>query len=92
MESRGVGLPYVIHFRGEPIVKPRKAFRTIRDVAGLGEDVIPHILHHTRGTWLAQAGVPSGQATASLGLTEQEYERTYLYNDPSYQSAAADAY
>jgi len=86
------GLPYVIHFRGEPIAKPHKAFRTIRAAAHLGEDVTPHILRHTRGTWLAQAGVPSGQAAASLGLTEQEYERTYLHNDPSFQSEAADAY
>ncbi|WP_420408631.1 tyrosine-type recombinase/integrase [Hoeflea sp.] len=86
------GLPYVVHFRGEPIVKPHKAFRTVRAAAGLGEDVTPHILRHTRGTWLAQAGVPSGQAAASLGMTEAEYERTYLHNDPSFQGAAADAY
>lgn len=86
------GLPHVIHYRGAPIVKPHKAFRTIRAAAGLGEDVTPHVLRHTRGTWLAQAGVPSGQAAASLGLTEQEYERTYLHNDPSFQGAAADAY
>jgi len=86
------GLPYVIHFRGEPIVKPHKAFRTIRAAAGLGEDVTPHILRHTRGTWLAQAEVPAGQAAASLGMTEAEYERTYLHNDPSFQGAAADAY
>ena len=46
----------------------------------------------TQGTWLAQAGVPSGQASASLGMTEAEYERTYLHNDPSFQGAAADAF
>lgn len=52
----------------------------------------PHVLRHTRGTWLAQAGVEAGQAAASLGLTVDEYERTYLHNDPEFQKAAADAY
>jgi integrase len=84
--------PTSIHYKGEPIVKPHKAFRTVRAAAGLGEDVTPHVLRHTRGTWLAQAGVPSGQAAASLGMTEAEYERTYLHNDPSFQEAAANAY
>lgn len=91
-EKQDKGLPYVIHFRGQPVKKPHKAFRTIRAAAGLGEDVTPHVLRHTRGTWLAQAGVPAGQAAASLGMTEAEYERTYLHNDPGFQSAAADAY
>jgi integrase len=86
------GLPYAIHYRGEPIVKPHKAFRTIRAAAGLGEDVTPHVLRHTRGTWMAQAGVPAGQAAASLGMTEAEYERTYLHNDPSFQADAANAF
>ena len=52
----------------------------------------PHVLRHTRGTWLAQAGVPSGQAAASLGLTVDEYERTYLHNDPNFQQEAANAF
>lgn len=90
--AKDKGLRQVIHFRGSAIVKPHKAFRTIRAKAGLGEDVTPHVLRHTRGTWLAQARIPSGQAAASLGLTEQEYERTYLHNDPSFQSGAATAY
>ncbi|MBW3096858.1 tyrosine-type recombinase/integrase [Pseudohoeflea coraliihabitans] len=86
------GLRHVIHFRGAPIAKPHKAFRTVRRSAGLGEDVTPHILRHTRGTWLAQKGVPAGEAAASLGLTVAEYERTYLHNDPAYQEGAANAF
>ncbi|MBP8234481.1 MAG: hypothetical protein KAY22_19485 [Rhizorhabdus sp.] len=33
-----------------------------------------------------------GEAAASLGLTVEEYERTYLHNDPNFQQAAADAF
>lgn len=87
------GLRYVVHYLGKaPIAKPQKAFRSARAAVGLGDDVVPHVLRHTRGTWLAQANVPAKDAAASLGLTEDEYERTYLHNDPDFQSAAADAY
>lgn len=86
------GLRYAVHYQGERIIKPNKAFRSAIAAAGLSSDVTPHILRHTRGTWLAQAGVPSGEAAASLGLTVEEYERTYLHNDPDFQKAAAEAY
>jgi integrase len=87
-----VGLRYVVHYQGKPIVKENKAFRSAIAAAGLSSDVTPHILRHTRGTWLAQAHVPPNEAAASLGLTVEEYERTYLHNDPDFQKAAADAY
>lgn len=86
------GLRYIVHYQGARVTKPNKAFRSAIAAVGLDSIVTPHILRHTRGTWLAQAGVPSGEAAASLGLTTEEYERTYLHNDPSFQKAAADAY
>jgi integrase len=86
------GLRYVCHYGGDKLNKPHKAFRTIRAIAGFEDDTVLHLLRHTRGTWLAQAQVPPNEAAASLGLTVDEYERTYLHNDPDYQKAAADAY
>ncbi len=86
------GLRYIVHYYGKPLVKENKAFRAAIAAAGLSGDVTPHVLRHTRGTWLAQRNVPSHQAAASLGLTVEEYERTYLHNDPDFQQSAADAY
>ena len=91
-EGHETRLRYVVHYGGEKIVKPHKAFRTIRAEAGLGEDVTPHVLRHTRATWLAQAGVDAGEAAASLGLTQEEYERTYAHSDPEFQKSAANAF
>ncbi|HEX7072955.1 MAG TPA: tyrosine-type recombinase/integrase [Hyphomicrobiaceae bacterium] len=91
-EDDQVGLRYVVHYYGKPLTKENKAFRSAIAAAGLSSDVTPHILRHTRGTWLAQAHVPPNEAAASLGLTVEEYERTYLHNDPDFQKAAADAY
>jgi integrase len=91
-EDDRTGLRHAVHYLGAPITKPNKAFRSAIAAAGLDASVTPHVLRHTRGTWLAQAGVPSGEAAASLGLTVDEYERTYLHNDPAFQQAAADAF
>lgn len=86
------GIRYVVHYLGKAITKENKAFRSAIAASGLPAAVTPHVLRHTRGTWLAQANVPAGEAAASLGLTVDEYERTYLHNDPDFQQAAADAY
>lgn len=86
------GLRYAVHYQGNTIVKENKAFRSAIAAAGLPSTVTPHVLRHTRGTWLAQANVPANEAAASLGLTVEEYERTYLHNDPDFQKSAADAY
>ncbi|WFS01627.1 tyrosine-type recombinase/integrase [Rhizobium tumorigenes] len=91
-QGREVRLRYAVHFRGEKIVKPHKAFRTIRAAAGFSDDVTPHVLRHTRATWLAQAGIDAHEAAASLGLTVEEFERTYSHTSPDFQQAAANAF
>jgi integrase len=93
-DSRSEDIPaqYVIHYFGEKMIKPHKAFRAVRAKAGLGEDVTPHILRHTRATWLAHAGVDVQEAAASLGITSDEFERTYLHNAPEFQQSAANAF
>lgn len=90
--GREVSLRYVVNYKGEKIVKPHKAFRTIRSAAGLSSDVTPHVLRHTRATWLAQAGIDAHEAAASLGLTVEEFERTYSHASPDFQEAAANAF
>jgi len=87
-----VGLRHIVHYQGHELTKENKAFRAAIKAAGLPSTVTPHILRHTRGTWLAQKGVPAGQAAESLGLTVEEYERTYLHHDPNFQADAANAY
>lgn len=91
-DNERTGLRYVCHYGGRKLNKPHKAFRTVRAIAGFEDDTVLHLLRHTRGTWLAQAQVPPNEAAASLGLTVDEYERTYLHNDPDFQKSAADAY
>jgi integrase len=91
-DRKPVTLRYAVHFGGQKIIKPHKAFRSVRAAAGFSEDVTPHVLRHTRATWMAQAGVDFEQAAASLGMTSEEFERTYSHASPDFQMAAANAF
>ncbi len=86
------GQGYVFRYKGDMVRKPHKSFRALREAAGLGPDVTPHVMRHTRATWLAHAGVDINMAAESLGMTAEEFERTYSHANPDFQSAAANAY
>lgn len=91
-EGKSVTLRYVVTYAGKKIVDPHNAFRTVRESAGFSGEVTPHVLRHTRATWLAQAGVDTEQAAASLGMTTEEFERTYSHASPDFQDQAANAF
>ena len=82
---------HVVEYRCSPVRDIRLGFQTALKRAGLGRDVTPHVLRHTCGTWLAQAGVPMWQAAGFMGLTAAEFERTYAHHHPDHLRAATDA-
>lgn len=91
-DGKEVCLRFAVNYNGVKITKPHKAFRNVRSTAGLSDAVTPHVLRHTRATWLAQLGVDPEQAAASLGLTVEEFERTYSHVSPDFQAQAANAF
>ena len=84
--------PVVHNSEGEAIKRLEKAFRTVRSEAGLSTDVVPHVLRHTRATWLMQHGVDIWQAAGSLGMTVEQLEKTYGHHHPDFQKGAAEAF
>jgi integrase len=82
---------YVNHFRGKPLKKLRRSWRTACDAIGLSEKNVPHTLRHTAATWLAQAGVDPWEAAGYLGMSVEVFENTYGHHHPDYQSNAASA-
>ncbi len=69
---------HVIEYAGRPIrSKERRAWRTARELAGLGTDVIPHVLRHTCATMLLQLGVTVYDVAGVLGASEEVIRRTY---------------
>jgi site-specific recombinase XerD len=51
-------------------------------MAGLGTEVVPHILRHTAASWAVQAGAPLGHVAAMLGTTEAIIASTYGHLSP----------
>ena len=55
------------------------------------KDVTPHVLRHTKATWMAQAGVDLWRIAGVLGDTLATVEKTYLHHQPEYLRSAINA-
>jgi integrase len=82
--------PYVCHYNGQRVGKLRRSWDTAVSTAGLGADVIPHTLRHTRATWLMQANVEPWEAAGHLGMSLEMLQRVYGKHSPDFQKRAAE--
>lgn len=80
---RGSDLGYVIHRDGRRIKDVKRAFATACATAGL-EDVTPHTLRHTCGTWMAQHGVPLFEIGGWLGHSHERTVELYAHHSPDH--------
>ncbi len=67
-DRRGV-VSGVLHYKGQRVTKMRRAWNTVREAAGLGEDVTPHTLRHTAASWLLWGREAKGARPAQKPLT-----------------------
>jgi integrase len=81
---------YVCHYDGTRVRKLRRSWDTAVRNAGLGTDVIPHTLRHTRATWLMQAGIEPWEAAGHLGMSLEMLQRVYGKHSPDFQKRAAE--
>jgi integrase len=83
----------LITFRGQPVIKINKAWRGMREAAGLESDVNPYSVRHTVARWMRQHGVPAWEVAAQLGHKSRDYRTTELYAafDPAYLTNAVRA-
>jgi integrase len=88
---RRLALRTVIEWNGEPVRRINRAFRSVRQAAGLGPDVVPHTLRHTAITWQAQLGVPMHEICGFFGITPDMFDRVYGHHHPDYQANAVNA-
>jgi integrase len=87
----GLSTKAVVEFNGEPVKRISKAFRGVRTDAGLGPDVVPHVLRHTATTWTAQRGVLKHEICGFFGITEEMFDRVYGHHHPDHQAGAVNA-
>lgn len=68
-----------------------KDFWRVRDAAGLGADVTPHTLRHTRATHLLQSGTDPWAVAGLLGDKLETVMRVYGHHCPGHIRAAVEA-
>lgn len=81
--TRGSDLGYVIQRHGTRVHDVKRAFATACENAGL-EDVTPHTLRHTCGTWMAQRGVPLHHIGGWLGHSSARTTELYAHHSPAH--------
>jgi integrase len=86
------GQRFAVEWHAEPVRSIRKAFASVVQDAGLGNDVIPHTLRHTAATWLMQAGTDIWQAAGFLGMTVEMLSARYGHHHPDHLSGATRAF
>lgn len=64
---------------------------TVAD-AGLGPDVVPHVMRHTAATWHMQNRTDLWEAAGALGMTPEQLQRGYGHHSPDFQEGAAGAF
>jgi integrase len=80
----------VVHYDGRQMKNPHTSWDRVVKAAALEGRVTPHVLRHTRATWLMQAGIAPWQAAGSLGMSVKTLLAVYGHHHPDFQREAAD--
>jgi integrase len=84
---------YVCERNGAPFNRMFYSWEKVLHLSGLDDSdgrVTPHIMRHTRATWLMQAGIDPWEAAGHLGMSVQTLIRNYGHHHPDFQSRAAE--
>ena len=81
---------HIVAWKGGAIASVRRSWENAIELSGLGDDVTPHVLRHTRATWMMQRAVDPWQAAGALGMTIQMLQTVYGHHHPDWQKDAAE--
>jgi integrase len=81
--------PWVVHYDGAPVDDPHTSWARAVTKAGL-PGVTPHVLRHTRATWLMHAGIDPWKAAGSLGMSLRTLLRVYGHHHHDHHGGAED--
>jgi integrase len=81
-----------VEYAGRLIAKERKGWDRARELAGLGDEVTPHVMKHTCITWMLQNRVPIWEVAGFVGTSEKVIRDTYGHHSPDHLNAARTAF
>lgn len=80
----------IVSWMGRPVGSVRTAWEAAVELSWLGPDVTPHVLRHTRATWLMQRRVDPWEAAGHLGMSVKTLTDVYGHHHPDWQKEAAE--
>jgi integrase len=89
----GPNAVYVCERNSVPFDRMHYSWSKVLKLAKLDDSdgkVTPHIMRHTRATWLMQAGIDPWEAAGHLGMSVQTLIKHYGHHHPNFQSRAAE--
>jgi integrase len=89
----GPGAVYVCECDGRQFDRMFYSWGKVLKLAGLDDrdgKVTPHIMRHSRATWLMQKGIDPWEAAGHLGMSVQTLIKHYGHHHPNFQSRAAE--
>lgn len=86
----GDNAEFIVHFRGKPITRPVRSWQRARIAAKLPKYVTPHILRHSRATYMMKQGIDPWMASNALGMSLAMLTNVYGHHSPDWQRAAAE--
>lgn len=86
----GKDVTYIVHFRGGKIGRTDKSWERVCGLAELPDYVTPHVLRHSRATYMLKAGIPLWETASYLGMSPAVLEKHYAHHMPDWQTRAAN--
>ncbi|WP_038379512.1 tyrosine-type recombinase/integrase [Bradyrhizobium elkanii] len=87
----GDKVEFIVRFRGKKISRPDKSWDRVRELGKFPDYVTPHVLRHSRATYMLKAGVPLWETAKYLGMSPTVLEKHYGHHMPDWQKNAANA-
>ena len=81
----------LVSWKGKGIKSVKKAFKRVRERAGLSSDVVPYTVRHTMATELRKRSVPAWEVAGILGHKSERTTERYAKYAPDYLSKARRA-
>jgi integrase len=80
---------YIVTWDGSRLLKMKRAWNSARTLAGLGEDVTPHVLRHTFVSWELQRGESIFNVGRRAGMSPAVVDRVYGHHAVEYRPQKA---
>jgi integrase len=83
---RNNGQRYLIEYRGQPVARLERSFRSLAAAAGMPGQITAHTLRHTAITWAMMTGENPWEIAGYFGVSLEMITEIYGHHHPDHQA------